>query len=125
GVFVDDRERDQVVFVEERRNLVLRRVGRAGDVGLAQLRQLRGGRRDRDLHQRDRADQLVPGAGEIDGGERLTAALERLQRVDRLVDDRPFVDRDEFGGHPAGGRVLAELEELGDLLPLLRLHLLE
>ena len=31
AVLVDDRQRDQVVFVEQRRDFVLRRVGRAGD----------------------------------------------------------------------------------------------
>jgi hypothetical protein len=40
AVFVDDRQRYQVVFVEQRGDLVLRRIPLARDVGLAQLRQL-------------------------------------------------------------------------------------
>ena len=37
AVLVDDRQRDQVVLVEQRRHFVVRRVGRARDVRLAQL----------------------------------------------------------------------------------------
>src|ERR1051326_2525112 len=40
AVLVDDRERDEVVFVEERGHLVLRRIRGARDVGFAQLREL-------------------------------------------------------------------------------------
>src|SRR5471030_3250559 len=42
-MLVDDGERDQVVFVEERRDFGLRCVSRAGNVRLAQLRQLHPG----------------------------------------------------------------------------------
>ena len=89
-VLVDDRERDQVVLVEQRRHFVLGRVGRAGDVRLAQVGELRGRRRDGDLDERHRADQLVPGAGQVDRRDRFAAALEPLQRLDRVVDDRGF-----------------------------------
>src|ERR1700704_6331383 len=49
AVLVHDGELDEVVFVEERGHFVLRCVGCAGDVRLAELRQLGGGRRDGDL----------------------------------------------------------------------------
>src|SRR5215470_6005031 len=37
AVFVDDGERDEIVFVEQLRDIGLRRVGRAGDVRLVQI----------------------------------------------------------------------------------------
>src|SRR3954452_25331166 len=40
AVLVDDGEGDEVVLVEQRRDFVLRRVRRAGDIRLAQLGQL-------------------------------------------------------------------------------------
>src|SRR5205807_4110551 len=46
-VRIDDGESNEVVLVEQRGYFVVGRVGRAGDVGLAQIRELRGGRRDR------------------------------------------------------------------------------
>src|SRR4051812_32972043 len=52
AVFVDDREGDEVVLVEQGGDLALRRVGRAGDIRFAQRRQLRCGRRGGDLDQR-------------------------------------------------------------------------
>src|SRR6266480_945380 len=40
AMLVDDRERDQVVLVEQGSHVVLRRIRRAGDEGLAQFREL-------------------------------------------------------------------------------------
>ena len=64
-------------------------------------------------------------AGQIDRRQRLAASFERLERVDRRVHAYGFGDRDVFGGHAAGGGVLAELEQLRDFPALLRLHLFE
>src|SRR5437764_116186 len=122
---VDDGERDQVVFVEERRDLVLRRVRRAGDVRLAQIGQLRAGRRDGDPDERHGSDEPMARARQVDRRERFTAPFESLQRLDGVVDDGCFGRRDELGRHAAGRGVFGELEELRHLLPLLGLHLLE
>jgi hypothetical protein len=54
AVFVHDGERDEIVFVEQRRDFVLRRVRSARDIRFAQLRQLDRRRGDRDLDERDR-----------------------------------------------------------------------
>ena len=99
-----------------------RRVGRAGDVRLAQLATAAtAGDEIAILTSGTAPTSLWPGAGQIDRRQRFAAAFERLQRVDRIVDDAGFGDGDELGGHAAGGGVLAELEELRDLPPLLGL----
>ena len=125
AVFVHNGERDEVVLVEQRGDFVLGRIRGAGDVRFAQVRELDGRRRDRDLDERHRPRQLLGGTGQIDGGERFVAAFERLQGLDRVVHHATFRHRDEVGRHAAGGGVLAEFEELGDLPPLRRLHFLE
>src|SRR3954451_19577625 len=51
AVLVGDGERQQVVLVEERRHFVVRRVGGARDVRLAQSGERRGGRGGRDLDE--------------------------------------------------------------------------
>src|SRR5215217_4312357 len=66
AVLVGDGEGEQVVLVEQRRDFVLGRIGGAGAIRLAQLRQLHRWRRDRDLHERHGADQLVTWTSEID-----------------------------------------------------------
>src|SRR5689334_22003851 len=58
AVLVDDGQRDQVVFVEQFGDLRLRRVGRARDVRLAQVRELRRRRRGGNLHERHDPDEL-------------------------------------------------------------------
>src|SRR3954451_14078104 len=125
SVLVDDGERDQVVLVEERRDFVLRRVRRACDVRLAEVRQLRGRRRDGDLDERYGADQLAAGAGEINRRHRFAAAFEPLERGERVVDAGCFDDRDVLCRHPAARGLLSELEELRIYLPLLGLHFLQ
>src|SRR5712691_3129338 len=52
AVFVHNGERDEIVFVEQGGDLVLRRIRGAGDIRFAQLRKFDGWRRDRDLDER-------------------------------------------------------------------------
>ena len=91
AVLVDDGEREQVVFVEQRGDLVLRRVGRAGDVRLARARDSWTAGEEIAIFTSGTAPtSLCPGPGQVDRGQRFAAALERLQRLDRVVDDRRF-----------------------------------
>ena len=62
-----------------------------------------------------------PGAGQVNRRQRLAAAFERLQRLDRVVDDVrcPATATNSVVIRPGGG-VLAELEELRDFPPFLR-----
>src|SRR5207249_1848001 len=50
-VLVDDRKGDEVVFVEERRHFRFRRVGRARDIRLAEIGELRRRDGDGDFYQ--------------------------------------------------------------------------
>src|SRR5437870_4041275 len=79
-MLVDDGKREQIVFIEQRRDLVLGGVGTAGDERLAQCGELRGCRRHRDLHERNCSGQLAV-AGQINGGQRFASAFEPLQGV--------------------------------------------
>src|ERR1700704_2580947 len=82
AVLVYDGEGDQVVFVEELGDFIFWRVWSAGDVRVAEIGELSGRRRDRDLDKRHGSRQLVIRPGQVDRRERLAAAFEGLQRLD-------------------------------------------
>src|SRR3954465_15650681 len=58
AMLVGDGERQQVVLVEERRHFVVRRVGGARDVRLAQSGERRGGGGGGHFGERDRPDKM-------------------------------------------------------------------
>ena len=123
---VNDGKRVKVVLVEHLGQFVLLHVRRAGDdAGLGQDAQARFRLSHDQARQRNGTAKQALLVEQKDFGHALRIAVETAQRLHGLRNGCIHAQVDEFRGHAAGCGVFVELEQLLDLLPLLRLHLLE
>src|SRR5208337_1731901 len=123
---VDHGQGVEVVLVEEFGQLVpVQADGTGEDASFSQ----RGEARLRLGHdnpgERYGAAQHALLVKQIDFSDALRVAVKSAQGLDSLGHGRVLAQGNEIRGHAAGGGFLVELEQLFDLLPLLRFHLLE
>ena len=119
----DDRDREQVVACDERRDLGLGREhpdhDRLPDHELAQP----GTRPGHDeVAQREHAHESALRVGDVEVVDRLRVRLELAQSLDGLRGRELLRDGDELGGHDAARGVLGIRQQVAQLLRLVGLH---
>ena len=125
-IVIENRERTQVVFIEEFGDLILMRVHMAMNQRVFLDGRKKSIRRNQEETAKgDSAFQNAFVIGEIDVGNSLRITVEGVERANSVDDGAGFRQLYVAGGHSAGGGVFAKLEEVFDFLPLFGFHFLE